>query len=54
MLSDMELQRYTRHIVLHAIGGSGQMTLRQATVALVGVGGIGSPALIACSTMWRA
>ena len=45
MLSDMELQRYARHIVLHAIGGSGQMTLRQATVALVGVGGIGSPAL---------
>jgi len=42
MLSDMELQRYARHIVLHAIGGTGQMTLCQATVALVGVGGIDS------------
>lgn len=45
MLSDLELERYARHIVLHAIGGSGQMRLREATVVLVGVGGIGSPAL---------
>ncbi|MBB4616781.1 HesA/MoeB/ThiF family protein [Sphingomonas abaci] len=45
MLSDLELERYARHIVLHAIGGSGQIRLREATVVLVGVGGIGSPAL---------
>ena len=49
MLSDTELERYARHIVLHAVGGSGQMRLRQATIALVGVGGIGSPALQYCA-----
>ncbi|WEK42273.1 MAG: HesA/MoeB/ThiF family protein [Candidatus Sphingomonas colombiensis] len=40
-----ELARYARHIVLHEIGGSGQLRLKRASVALVGVGGIGSPAI---------
>ncbi|MFS0774068.1 HesA/MoeB/ThiF family protein [Sphingomonas sp. 1P08PE] len=43
--SDSELDRYARHIVLHEIGGVGQLRLRQATVTVVGAGGIGSPAL---------
>lgn len=44
-LSDDELERYARHIVLKEIGGAGQMRLRAATVALIGAGGIGSPAI---------
>ena len=43
--SDAELERYARHIVLPEIGGMGQMRLRAATVAIVGTGGIGSPAI---------
>lgn len=44
-LSDAELERYARHIVLREIGGSGQRRLRAATVAVIGAGGIGSPAI---------
>ena len=44
-LSDAELERYARHIVLKEIGGAGQRKLRAATVAVVGAGGIGSPAI---------
>ncbi len=45
ILSDAELERYARHIVLKEIGGGGQARLRTATVAVVGAGGIGSPAI---------
>lgn len=45
MLSNEELGRYARHIVLKEIGGGGQMRLRAASVAIVGAGGIGSPAI---------
>lgn len=41
-----ELERYARHIVLREIGGSGQKKLRAAHVAVVGAGGLGSPALM--------
>ena len=44
-LSDAELERYARHIILKEIGGVGQQRLKSATVALVGAGGIGSPAI---------
>lgn len=44
-LTDAELERYARHIVLKEIGAAGQVRLKAATVALVGAGGIGSPAL---------
>lgn len=44
-LSDEELGRYARHIVLREIGGSGQLRLKGASVAVVGCGGIGSPAI---------
>jgi molybdopterin/thiamine biosynthesis adenylyltransferase len=45
-LTDDELDRYARHIVLREIGGQGQMKLKAAKVALVGMGGIGSPAAL--------
>lgn len=44
-LSDAELDRYARHIVLKEVGGAGQMRFKAATVAIVGAGGIGSPAI---------
>lgn len=44
-LSPERLDRFARHIVLPEIGGAGQAALAGAHVALVGVGGIGSPAL---------
>src|SRR5512139_1387900 len=44
-LSPDRLDRFARHIVLPEVGGAGQVALTQAHVALVGCGGIGSPAL---------
>lgn len=40
-----ELDRYARHMVLPEVGGAGQRALRGATVAMIGAGGIGSPAI---------
>ena len=44
-LTDTELDRYARHIVLKEVGGAGQAKLRGAVVAVIGAGGIGSPAI---------
>ena len=44
-LTDEDLERYARHIVLKDVGGAGQERLRRATVAVIGAGGIGSPAI---------
>lgn len=44
-LSDSQLDRYARHIVLKEIGGEGQRKLLDSAVTLVGAGGIGAPAL---------
>ena len=41
-LTDQELERYARHIVLPQVGGVGQRRLRDASVAVIGAGGIGS------------
>ena len=41
-LSDTELDRYARHIVLREVGGAGQLKLKAARVAVIGAGGIGS------------
>jgi adenylyltransferase/sulfurtransferase len=45
MLSDEQLERYARHIVLKEIGGEGQRRLLAARIAVIGGGGIGSPAI---------
>ena len=39
------LSRFARHIVLPEVGGAGQVALAGTHVALIGCGGIGSPAL---------
>lgn len=44
--SDDELERYARHIVLREIGGVGQQRLKAASVAVIGAGGLGAPALM--------
>jgi molybdopterin-synthase adenylyltransferase len=44
-LSDAQLDRYARHIVLKEIGGEGQRRLLAASVTVIGAGGIGSPAI---------
>jgi molybdopterin-synthase adenylyltransferase len=44
-LSDRQLDRYARHIVLRDIGGAGQAKLLQSHVLLIGAGGIGCPAI---------
>lgn len=41
-LSDEELGRYARHIVLPQVGGVGQRRLKSASIAVIGAGGIGS------------
>ena len=42
-LTDDQLDRYARHIVLKEIGGAGQAQLLAAHVTVVGAGGIGCP-----------
>lgn len=45
-MSDTELERYARHIVLREIGGVGQSRLKSARVLVVGAGGLGAPVLM--------
>jgi adenylyltransferase/sulfurtransferase len=43
--TDAQLDRYARQIVLKEVGGAGQRQLLRAKVAVIGAGGIGSPAI---------
>ncbi|WP_338426706.1 HesA/MoeB/ThiF family protein [Sphingopyxis kveilinensis] len=45
MLSDAELDRYARQIILPAFGGAGQAKLKASHIAIIGAGGIGCPAI---------
>src|SRR6201994_4530350 len=46
MLSADEVERYARHIVLREVGGPGQLALKEASVLVIGAGGLGAPALM--------
>jgi len=42
--TDEQIERYSRHIMLPEVGGSGQQKMLEARVLLLGAGGLGSPA----------
>lgn len=43
-LTEEQIERYSRHIILPEVGGTGQAKLLSGKVLLVGAGGLGSPA----------
>lgn len=43
-LTDEQLERYSRHIILKEVGAKGQKKLLQAKVLIIGAGGLGAPA----------
>ncbi len=45
-LSSDQIERYSRHIILPQVGGSGQERLLSSKVLIVGAGGLGSPAAL--------
>ncbi|HYC06267.1 MAG TPA: molybdopterin-synthase adenylyltransferase MoeB [Azospirillaceae bacterium] len=45
-LSDSQVERYARHIMLKEVGGIGQERLLSSSVLVVGAGGLGSPLLL--------
>lgn len=45
LLSNSELRRYNRHIIMPGIGEEGQMKLKKSSVLVVGAGGLGCPVL---------
>jgi adenylyltransferase/sulfurtransferase len=45
-LSEAELLRYSRHLMIPGIGREGQQRLKNASVLLIGTGGLGSPAAL--------
>ena len=44
MLSNEQLERYSRHIILKEVGAKGQKKLLNAKVLIIGAGGLGAPA----------
>ncbi|MHC4075327.1 MAG: HesA/MoeB/ThiF family protein [Planctomycetota bacterium] len=45
-LTQEQIERYSRHIILEQIGGVGQEKLLSSKVLIVGAGGLGSPAAL--------
>jgi molybdopterin/thiamine biosynthesis adenylyltransferase len=45
-LTEEQIERYSRHIILEQVGGVGQEKLLSSKVLIVGVGGLGSPAAL--------
>ncbi len=43
---DKALERYSRNIILQEVGIEGQQKIREASVLVIGAGGLGSPALL--------
>ncbi len=46
MLTDAQLERYARHVILDMVGEEGQEKILNASVLVVGAGGLGSPVLL--------
>jgi molybdopterin/thiamine biosynthesis adenylyltransferase len=45
-MNDLQLLRYSRHILLPGIGIEGQQRILDAKIAIIGLGGLGSPAAL--------
>ncbi|MGY8985007.1 MAG: HesA/MoeB/ThiF family protein [Sphingomonadales bacterium] len=45
-LTDQQLERYARHIILKDVGGLGQKKLLKSKVLIVGAGGLGAPLIM--------
>ena len=45
-LTNAEISRYSRHLVLNNVGMAGQKSLKNASVLVIGAGGLGSPCLL--------
>ena len=46
MLSELEKERYNRHLIIPEIGAEGQERIMEAKVLVVGAGGLGCPLLL--------
>ncbi len=45
-LTNQEISRYSRHLVLSDVGMKGQAAIKKASVLVIGAGGLGSPCLL--------
>lgn len=45
-LTEEQIERYSRHILLKQVGGKGQRKILESRVLLIGAGGLGSPAAL--------
>ncbi len=43
-LTERQIERYSRHIILEQVGGAGQEKLLSSSVLIIGAGGLGAPA----------
>jgi molybdopterin/thiamine biosynthesis adenylyltransferase len=43
MLTEEQIERYSRHLILKDVGGKGQQKLLDGKVMIIGAGGLGSP-----------
>src|SRR5260370_7779795 len=43
MLSNEEVARYSRHLIMPEVGMTGQRKLKAASVLMIGTGGLGAP-----------
>ena len=53
VITDQQLERYARHVILDEVGEEGQEKLLASRVMVVGAGGLGAPAKRTCSTPTR-
>jgi molybdopterin/thiamine biosynthesis adenylyltransferase len=45
-LTEQQIERYSRHIILKEVGGQGQEKLLSSKVLIIGAGGLGAPAAL--------